>query len=199
MRNWRHWAMQAVLLLGLGAAVAQAADKDDRSRYPKPPTDPTSNWGWMNPATWFGGGKEKKDKAADAKAKKTAKKDEAKSDATPLPSPADEARGRRSREEADLCRRLKVCDGLREIALRNEDQELLRRVDELSDRAFALYTQRTGARAPVSGALTDLDLPTLDSARDAEALTRRRPADEPVYSVTTEKTKRGAPGKEVDR
>ena len=195
MRTLRLWGMRAALLLGMGAAVVQAADREDRGRPAKPAAEASSKWGWMNPANWFGP-KEKAKPAA--KGKKDAKKDgAAKADAAPLPSPADEARGRRAREEADYFRRLEVCDQLREIAVRNEDHELLRRVDELTERAFNLYTQRTGARVPAGAAGLDAELREFGGVRDAEAAFRRRPAEEPIHTVTSGDRRPAV--KEVDR
>jgi hypothetical protein len=195
MRDPRRWGISAVLLLGLGGSLALGADREERSRYPKPATESESKWSWMNPANWFGS--KEKEKPAASKGKKETKKDAV--SPAEAPSPADESRARRNREEADLFRRLAVCDQLREVALRGDDQELLRRAEELSERAFALYAERTNARRPAGGTRLDADLHALDRPSDVDALTRRKPATEPVYNVTTDKGGRRTDGKEVDR
>jgi hypothetical protein len=45
--------------------------------------------------------------------------------------------------KADFLRRLEVCDKLRDIALQNNDSELLNRVEQLQTRAKDAYIQRT--------------------------------------------------------
>ncbi len=195
MRDPRRWAVSAVLLLGLGASLAAGADREDRTRYPKPPTEPESSWGWVNPMNWFGG--KEKEKPAPKKDRKDAKKDARKE--APLPSPAEEARQRQARAEADFWRRVEVCDKLREIALRKDDATMLQRVEELSERVYAVYLQRSGGRIPAGDVELDPELRRLDSMKDAEAAFRRRPAEEPVYSVTSDSKERRTAIKEVER
>src|SRR5205823_6667459 len=78
------------------------------------------------------------------------------------PSPAkpatlvDAAVAERSRQEAALLRRLQVCDKLKDIAVRNQDQELLRQAEELEERAQATYAQRT-AHVPGSNRRSEGD------------------------------------------
>ena len=190
MRSWRCWPMQVVLLLGLGTVVAQAADKETRSRYPKAPTETESNkWDWANPMKWFGS--KEKEKPAEGKSKK---KDSKKLDAPTLLSPMDEAATRRAREEAELFRRLAAVDELRAIAQRRNDAAMLQEVEEIERKAMAIFSQRTGARTPLDAGGAEAGL-----ARDADALLRRKPGDEPVYSVTTDRGKPRNGTKEVDR
>lgn len=197
MRRLRRWGMASVLLVGMAVCAAQAADREGRGRPQKAPAESETKWGWVNPASWFGSKEKPQEKALDPKGKKGAKKD-AESATTPLPSPVDEARGRRAREEANLWRRLEVCDRLREIALRNDDQVLLQRVDELADRAFAVYTQHTGTGDSAVGSGLDAEQRGPDRTGDAAALLRRS-GEEPIHSVTGSGATGRADVKEVDR
>lgn len=184
MRGLKRGIVGGVLLLGFGVCTVDAADREGRGRAQKAPAESESKWGWMNPANWFGSKEKPKEKPADAKRGKIGKKDAGTGDdLAPLPSPADEARSRRNREEADLLRRLAVCDQLREIAVRTDDQTLLQRVDELADRVFAVYTQRTGGSSALGTGL-DAELRGLEASGDAAALLRR-PREEPIHSVTS--------------
>lgn len=185
MRGLRRGIVGGVVLLGFGVCAVDAADREGRGRAQKTPPEKESKWGWVNPANWFGSKEKPKEKAADAKRGKAGKKDAAAGeDLAPLPTPADEARGRRNREEADLLRRLAVCDQLREVALRNDDHTLLQRVDELADRVFVVYTQRTGG-SPATGTGLEAELRGLERGGDDAAALLRRPREEPIHSVTS--------------
>lgn len=48
----------------------------------------------------------------------------------------------RSQEEANFLRRSAVCLKLQEIALRTNDEELMRKAEELRERAWTIYTER---------------------------------------------------------
>ncbi len=139
MRKLRAWGLAATLMVGLSAATAWGVDEADSNSKS---TSKSSGSPW-NPLNWFNS----KDKKADEKKKTATKseKDTAKKPATPSRpvSVVDEAAAARSREEAVLLRRLAVCDKLMEIAVRNNDTELLRRVEVLDERARSIYAQRT--------------------------------------------------------
>ena len=49
------------------------------------------------------------------------------------------------REQAAYLRRLAVCDQLREIALKNNDDDLNRQADELQSQAWEVYSRHVGA------------------------------------------------------
>jgi hypothetical protein len=49
------------------------------------------------------------------------------------------------REQADYLRRLSVCDQLREIALKNNDDDLNRQADELQAQAWAIYSKHVAS------------------------------------------------------
>src|SRR5207245_2537388 len=61
----------------------------------------------------------------------------------PVPS-VDPVNAERTRAEAALMRRLEVCDKLKEIALRNNDVELLRKAEQLDERVRSAYVQHAG-------------------------------------------------------
>ena len=79
------------------------------------------------------------------------KPDKPKKDAAKKPVPpsqpvptVDPMNAERTRAEAALMRRLEVCDKLKEIALRNNDAELLRKAEQLDERVRSAYVQHTG-------------------------------------------------------
>ena len=49
----------------------------------------------------------------------------------------------RNREEAALHRRWRVCDRMRQIALELQDKQLEQQADQLNERAWQIYVQRT--------------------------------------------------------
>jgi hypothetical protein len=197
MRKLPLWGFQAALVVGLGAAVALAADRGNGGRDAKPADDGDSKWSWLNPSHWFGSKDKAADKPSSSGPKKGGKKAAPKTE-TPEPPPpvVDEGAVRRSREEAALMRRWAVCQKLTEIALRTNDQELLRRADLLSERAWAAYAQRTGP-APAGDPGLDPDL-HLDRQLDAPATSSRPATAAPVYTIPAPERNRRATLKEVD-
>jgi hypothetical protein len=119
--------MIAVLLTGLAAsaALAQETDGDLHSAAPKP----KAFWeGWFTSAA----------KPAEKKLDPAA--------APPAgPSAAEVAAATRKRELAVYSRRMEVCDRLMEVAVANNDDATQARIEQLKDRAWELYQQRTGA------------------------------------------------------
>ena len=71
--------------------------------------------------------------------------------ASPVESPV----ARKTREQAIYFRRIAVCDKLKDIAFQTKDDELLRKADQLDQRAFAIYQQHTGQAAAGSGLQAD--------------------------------------------
>jgi hypothetical protein len=119
------WAALA-LLLGLAWPVL-AADPDEAK--PKAPGD-SGSW-WSN---WFGG----KDKKPDPKT--------VPADAGPVVSvvaPADRAANDREREENAYFRRMAVCDRLMQLAVQNNDQQQQSRIEQLKERVWDIYENRT--------------------------------------------------------
>jgi hypothetical protein len=100
--------------------------------------------------------KREKDRQENASAKKSARspsntnKAEVKKvgDATPKElSPREKELAEVKREQAAYLRRLADCDQIREIALKNNDEELNRQADELQAQAWSIYTKRVAAHS----------------------------------------------------
>ncbi len=137
MRKLRVWGLGAVLFAGgLGMSAAMAADTKDAEEQPSA----KSGWNW----NVFGS----KDKPAAATDKPKAEPEPPK----PVrPDPATILKQERDK----LMRRTAACLRLQEIALQTNDAELQRVADQLSDRAYQVYLQRTanvggGAMLPES-------------------------------------------------
>jgi hypothetical protein len=147
MRTLTQWTLTAALALGAAAAGAAAQE-------PAPADTPAeSGWklGW--PFRWFGGKK--------PEAKKPAPKEPApKVEDTEPQKALQSAAARLEHEMAELKRRQDVCDKLRTIGIQTGDEALVRRAEQLDQRAWALYQQRTGA-PPVPGTSFQSDEQTL--------------------------------------
>jgi hypothetical protein len=131
MRKRMAWALAAGLALGVGASAVLA--DDDPPPQPKAPTS-----GWVGPF------KEWNQPAPPPKPE--AKK---KADPPPRPKPTigEQVQAARYREQADLLRRMAVCDKLMEIAVRNNDSELMRKVEQLQERSNNLFTEHSATLA----------------------------------------------------
>jgi hypothetical protein len=87
---------------------------------------------------------------------------------------------RRDREEVILNRRNEVILKLREIALRTSDDALLHKADELQERAWDVYLQRTAGMQPTPAAPSNLPI----SQKELQANTlANRPHVGTVHSV----------------
>jgi hypothetical protein len=161
MRKRGIWGLEAALVLGLGVALARAGDDDTTDKRPRKP-----NWrsttAWSKITGWFesddkdadkpdGEPKDSKADKKDADKKADPKKDDpkptgAKAQKAPeVNRPAPEATSERARLEAEFFRRSAACLKLQEIAARTNDVELQRRAEQLSERAWELFNQRTAA------------------------------------------------------
>lgn len=144
MRRTGAWALGGVALVGLcvGTPLRGAGDEDADA---KPAVK----------SSWFG--------RPQAGAKAAEKKPAAQAEAPkkPVRSAQEAAVAERQREEQALLRRLEVCDRLRQVASATSDQELYRLADELTERAQAVYGQRT-AHLPASAAAYQSDEQALD-------------------------------------
>ncbi len=130
----------AILVTGLAAsaALAQDTDGDLHSAAPKP----KAFWeGWFAPAP---------------------KPIEKKSDPIPAapagPTAAELAAATRKRELAAYTRRMEVCDRLMEVAVEKNDEAMQARIEQLKDRAWELYQQRTGAASVAVSPSADEDV-----------------------------------------
>src|SRR5437899_7180269 len=115
--------LAAALLVGVGTAAAQVGP-GEREPAPKPQSGGGGWFAWLWP---FGRKAEEKKPAAEPR----------------RPSAVESARAVRVREEFALHRRQAVCDRLREVAYRTQDQELLRQAEELENMAWDMYLIRT--------------------------------------------------------
>jgi len=61
----------------------------------------------------------------------------------------------RVREQAEWARRAAVCNELKFIAIMNHDDDLLRKANQLDQRAWAMYQQRANLPAGASGPQAD--------------------------------------------
>jgi hypothetical protein len=135
----------------LGAASAWAADDDLRSvdvksLKRKPPPQWKRSTVWDSMGRLIEPDKKEPDKKApgkkgEAKADPKAKKDTAA--VAKGAAPAEEGLDDNAREEAAFLRRSAACLKLQEIAVRNNDPELMKRAEQLSERAWATYSQHT--------------------------------------------------------
>src|SRR5260370_16767066 len=160
MRKVGAWGWAASFVVGLGVAVTRA-EEDDNADSRSKSSGWTPTWQWKPLGNWFGSQEVKKavEKQVLPKPEPTA----AKKPTAPVrpASLVDEAAAKRGQEEAALLRRLQACDKLREIAIQTKDDALLRRAEELEDRAHATYAHRT-ASLPSAAPTFQSDEQTID-------------------------------------
>jgi hypothetical protein len=164
MRRLGSWGFEVALVAGVLAAAAWAGEEKPAGRDSQQAAEDSGpKWTWGG--NLFGRkGKPVPPKPAPKPAPETAK-------TPPKPSkPAggDAAVAERRREEAAFLRRLEVCDRLKEIAVRTNDTDLLRQAEQLSERAWATYSQHT-AHLPGSAAVFESDEQVLDKHLGPEA------------------------------
>jgi len=192
MRKVEAWGLAATLAMGLGAAVAGAAeDTADGGKAKVPSWGPT--WQWKPFAAWFGAQEEKK--TVEKKPAPKAEVKEAKKPAAPAKpaSVVNAAAAERSREEAALLRRLRACDKLKEIAMRTNDNDLLGQAEELEERAQTAYAQRTAHLQGGAGSF-ESDEKTLDRYLGAG---KARSEEAAAYNVSSKDRGSQAAVKEV--
>jgi hypothetical protein len=148
MRKPGATGVAAALVAGLALAAARADDGDGGDLRSLPPVKP-SRWS----GRLFGG----KEPAAPPKPRPA----EA---AVPPPRvpPVADPQTVQAREESAYLRRMDVCLNLLEVAQRKGDEELIEQVNQMMDRVWQTYQNRTGGPAARSTA----------AAADAAALTR---------------------------
>lgn len=99
-----------------------------------------------------------------------------KEEPTKAAEPAPSVQEIQAKAKTDLLRRQEICLRLREIAVQTGDEELNRKADQLDQRAFEIYLQRTGGstgRDPSSSGSDSLDSWPDNAFRDR---TTRSPA-----------------------
>jgi hypothetical protein len=200
MRKLVTWGLTVTLTLGLGMAAARAADADEDAGDAKS-APRASGWRW-NPALvkMFGGDTkvapekpaEKKTAAADSK---QPKKSEASSRAARA---ADESVSEQAREKQILFRRLAVCDKLKQVANTTNDIGLLHRAEELEERAWTTFNQKTASGRPNDGKFSS-DERVLDQHLGL-VQNKKAPQDAQAYSVNSrDRNGRSSPKEEVDQ
>jgi hypothetical protein len=141
----------AVLLLAIAAPVVRGEDDGDSSpRSDTQKNDRSTKSSWLTPRDTWGGHRSAKKQAPAADEKAKAQTDAAKAAA------ANTAKAK-AREDAKLLRRLAVCDQLRLIASKTNDDTLARHADELDQRARDIYSQRI-ARLPIHMVVSKSDV-----------------------------------------
>lgn len=151
MRKRMAWALATGLALGLGASAVLAAD-DDPPPQPKAPSS-----GWVGPF---------KEWNQPAPPPKPEPKKKAEPPPRPRPTIAEQVQAARYREQADLLRRMAVCDKLMEIAVRNNDSELMSKVEQLQERANNLFTEHSVSLAnAVQGSNTNSSMAAADRGK----------------------------------
>lgn len=146
----------ALLLVGL--SVAAAAPRDDIYNDDPPKAASKQQGGaWTNFRRWFGPA----DKKPAAPDKTSAKKTDATPPKTVVAPKKTDPSVVRQREQVDLDRRRSVVIRLLEIAMETNDAELQRMADQLDERAWMLYMQRT-AHLPASKTIFENDEKILD-------------------------------------
>jgi hypothetical protein len=160
MRGKWIWGMGLTALLGMGlAAYAVRADDGDDDDSKPAPKKTSSGIHWL----WYVPGFDSK-KPAEQKPDPKPEKPEKPADKPPKPAsrPIPDAPEKvRAREQAAWIRRQQVCDRLKEIAEKSNDQELLQTVDTLEQRSWNLYLQRT-ANLPAGRVNQDSDEEIID-------------------------------------
>lgn len=128
MRRFGLWTIALVLVLVLSSAANAATP-------PAGTVQKKKTWfSWLWPFK----------KAGTAAQSVPAKLDKSSQNVEAETRPGETPAARQAREKADLVRRFAVCNKLEEIAIINNDDELRRRAEQLNDRAWTMYLNRTG-------------------------------------------------------
>lgn len=160
MGTWRKGGWVVGLAIGLGLAPQlRAGGKPDEAAPAEQKADGGS---WLG--SWFGA--KEKPNAPKAPASGKAKKDGG--TGAGKEAAAEEHSAERAREQAALLRRLAVCDQLRAVAARKQDDALMRRADALDERAWDIYTRRV-AHLPAGRAAIEPGARPDEPVREASA------------------------------
>jgi hypothetical protein len=144
------WAIAVATALGLAGGVRAGDDTSDdadgkpASKQQQPPTFRWSPWvQHMIDSPGPGGPLAAAKPAAPSTKPSSLDKKPEKKKTLPAKPVVDEAAAERAREESALLRRLEVCDKLMEIAVRTNDNDLMRKAEDLDRRARTAYSQHT--------------------------------------------------------
>jgi hypothetical protein len=173
MRTRSGWGFGAAVLIGFGISTASAADGNGvPADSPAAQTSSSGSQSWL--PSWFGGKEKpatKPEKTATARSDSAASKGKANVEDR---SPARDAISPSAVERSKYLRRLKVCDKLRGLAQDANDTELERMVDQLEERAYAVFLQRTAA--PASGPEFESDEKTLEKRLPLSGTAGKQPS-----------------------
>lgn len=171
-----------LVAVGLLLGVAPMADAQPANRTEARDKSTSNSW-WSR---WFGWGS-RSTPTARASALNTL---DAKPSTDPTrPKPFVDAASIRAMEEANLLRRMAVCDKLRELAIATGDSALERQADELDRQAEQLYKQRV-SHLP-NGKLTAADVqeePIDDTVGELTAPLSRPDVKRPAHAANLAKT-----------
>jgi hypothetical protein len=179
MRKVGAWGLEVALVVALSAAAAGAGEEPPLYNDPAPPARTSTQRKGLLDALFA-----PKPKPPEKKA--SSKSDSEATTKTASPSkPANQVDGavaERRREEAAFLRREAVCDRLLEIAVQTNDQDLLHRAEQLRERSWTAYTERT-AHLSGSKAVFESDEQILNKhLGDGNAEGSKNPA--PAHTVT---------------
>lgn len=180
MRRLAVWLSGGLLLVAVGACGGVRAGEPD--------TKPATKTNWYGP-TWQWGSKPAARKAAPKSTRPAPKEKPAeKTDKTAASGPTKPSSlaAQRAVEETEYHRRIAVCDRLLQIATQNSDDELRQLAEELSERAWTVYQQRTANltsvhTADVDAALLEKNVPLGPYGAELKArggIPRRAPTSE---------------------
>jgi hypothetical protein len=98
--------------------------------------------------------------------------------------PREDPAVRRAREEAKYMRRSEVCVKLKAIADENNDSALRQKAEQMDERAWNVYLERTKHLTSSRG-VYESDTKTLDKHLGTVPPLGERPASSPIYTVPT--------------
>lgn len=160
------------MLLGLSTAVAWAADRDEGKGKGKADTKAESaRTGWFR--------RKARTEPTKPKAESNGEKRAAEAETPRLQ--VETAGQQRQLEQEAMLRRLAVCDELNRIAMETQDQDLMRKVNQLTQRTMAAYSQRT-AHLPASNVRFESDEKILEKHLGAGTAVGPRQAGSPPYT-----------------
>jgi hypothetical protein len=194
MRKLLAWGIAGVVFAGLAVASGRAGDDDDDNYQQKPAPRPFIRW-----SPYFAGmnaaapSKPDPVKAADRSKKETVKKS---ADNSKAKAVVDETAALRAREETTLMRRLEICDKLKEIALRTNDNDLFRKAEVLDEQARAAYTQRT---ASARAGRFESDEKSVDNYLGSSRPLKSRASEGSAHTVTANDRAGSAESREEER
>jgi hypothetical protein len=180
MKRMAIWSLEIALVLGCEVGTAFA--------WGPPPVAATQPPPMSSLADPPGGSMDKPADKPTAPPKKPASPAALAAEPTPEKKPAptnqvDQAASLRDQELQTLLRRQKVCLQLMQIAEETNDTELLRKAEQLDERAREVYTQRTASLPMARPGVFESDQQTLEKHLGPTNTAVRRPAPQNAEEV----------------